>query len=117
MGRDNAPDGFIDVASIEEIPEFASEAEEAEFWATHSFGDAMFERAEPITDEELPLDIQRTEPITLRIGEGTMRRIEALARARGVPTERLLRLFIDEGLERDAPREAGAGAGAAIAPR
>jgi hypothetical protein len=43
-----------EIHSLEEIPEFTSEAEEAEFWATHSLGEELLERMEPIPEEILP---------------------------------------------------------------
>lgn len=55
---------LIEVHSPEEIPEFASEKEEAEFWATHSLGDEFWEKAEPRRGEpedELPPSMSREE--------------------------------------------------------
>lgn len=44
------------VNSLDEIPTFASEAEEAEYWSTHSFGDGLLELMQPVPfdDDELP---------------------------------------------------------------
>lgn len=55
---------LIEVHSPEEIPEFASEKEEAEFWATHSLGDEFWEKAEP--EDELPPTASREELIRRR---------------------------------------------------
>ena len=49
----------------QEIPEFAGEDEEAAFWATHSLAPELIERAEPITDGELPPPRPRTQPVTI----------------------------------------------------
>ena len=43
-----------EIQSPEEIPDFASEAEEAEFWATHSLGEEFLERMESVPEGELP---------------------------------------------------------------
>ena len=43
-----------EIHSLEEIPAFKNEAEEADFWATHSLGEELLERMEPIPEEILP---------------------------------------------------------------
>ena len=44
------------IESFDEIPEFASEAEEAAFWSTHSLGEGLLELMQPVPfdDDELP---------------------------------------------------------------
>ncbi|MGI8552276.1 MAG: hypothetical protein ACR2PL_16045 [Dehalococcoidia bacterium] len=44
----------IEVNGPEEVPDFASEDEEAEFWATRSFSDAYWARMAPVPESELP---------------------------------------------------------------
>ena len=39
--------------SLDEIPHFKNEAEEAEFWATHSLAD-LWDQLEPVEIEVLP---------------------------------------------------------------
>lgn len=41
---------LIPVESLDEIPAFTSEDEEAEFWSTHSFGEALLEQMGPLDD-------------------------------------------------------------------
>ena len=43
-----------EIKSFEEIPAFASEDEEAAFWATHSFGPEILEKMGPLPDGLLP---------------------------------------------------------------
>jgi hypothetical protein len=45
---------LIEVNSVYEIPEFASEAEEAEFWDTHRLGPALLSKMERASPLEKP---------------------------------------------------------------
>jgi hypothetical protein len=45
---------LIPVNSVDDIPDFQTEDEEAVFWATHRFGDALLERMGPIPADALP---------------------------------------------------------------
>lgn len=45
---------LIPVSSVDEIPPFASEAEEADFWATHGFAGALLESLGTVDDADLP---------------------------------------------------------------
>lgn len=45
---------MITVESPDDMPAFANEDEEHEFWGVHSFGDAWYELKEPIPEDELP---------------------------------------------------------------
>jgi len=47
-------DDFIYIDDLNDIPHFADEDEEADFWATHSLSDRLLEQAEPIEDSILP---------------------------------------------------------------
>ena len=40
--------------SLDEVPAFATEAEEAVFWATHEFSDELWESLPRVPDEDLP---------------------------------------------------------------
>lgn len=39
---------------LEEIPAFASEAKEHDFWATHELSDALWNQAEPLETAAVP---------------------------------------------------------------
>jgi hypothetical protein len=52
---------LTEVQSWEEVPEFASEAEEADFWATHSLGEMLLAEMAPIATDLLP--ITRSQPV------------------------------------------------------
>jgi len=55
MSKPNSRHGVLKpIQRLEEIPPFASEAEEAEFWSTHSFGEALLEQMKPLPQDVLP---------------------------------------------------------------
>ncbi len=91
----------VEVNSPEEIPVFASEDAEHEFWKTHSLGPGMFDGAEP--DPDLPLP--RTRPTSLRLDNDTVRRLRTLARRKGTGYQTLLRTFVTERLYEEEKRE------------
>ena len=50
-------EGFIIIERLEDIPQTMSEAEEAEFWSTHTLSDALLEEMQPVPlegDDKLP---------------------------------------------------------------
>jgi hypothetical protein len=74
----------------EEIPAFSSEAEEADFWSTHSFGPDLLDEFTAPTDEEAP-PARRTRPITVRLDEDVLARIKRLAAQQQKPYQRLMK--------------------------
>ena len=50
------------VDRLDEIPEFQTEAEEAEFWSTHRFSDRMLEQMQPLPADLLPPPRPRRAP-------------------------------------------------------
>lgn len=48
------PTERIVVHGWDDVPEFADECEEQEFWSTHEMGDEFFENVEPDAHAELP---------------------------------------------------------------
>ena len=43
-----------EIQAPDEIPAFSDEAEEAEFWSTHSLGKGMLEQMVPMANDMLP---------------------------------------------------------------
>ena len=107
--------GLIPVNRLEDIPQFKTEDEEAEFWSTHSFGEALLERMERIppegNDEFPPARAETIPPVTrdgsvvMRLDDRTFERVLALARKRRVGYRKLLKQFILDGLEEEERRE------------
>jgi hypothetical protein len=93
------------IADVGEIPEFADEAEEAEFWATHEFSDTVAAQAEPPPAGLLPNPRPRTVPIAVRFDPSTLDRIKALATLRHKGYQTLLKEFVVERLYEEERRE------------
>lgn len=49
-----ADDKLEEIDSLDQIPEFASEAEEHEFWSRHSLGEGLLDQMGPLPESELP---------------------------------------------------------------
>ena len=93
------------VEHLSEIPAFASEAEEADFWATHALGDAVWDEMEPVPEDELPPPRPRTKPVAIRFDEHTIQRAKALAGKRHKGYQTLLKEFVMERLYEEEKRE------------
>lgn len=96
---------FVETDSPDEIPDFASEDEEHEFWSTHSLGPGMLDRMGPIPESELPLSTPRTKPVSFRVNEDVLDRLKGLAARRQVGYQTLVREFITERLYEEEQRE------------
>jgi len=82
------------MAETEMIPTQQSYAEIGEFWDTHSLADYR-EQSEP-ADFEIAPDARRR--YWVAIDPGLLRRIQPLARQRGLSTESLVNLFLEQEL-------------------
>jgi predicted DNA binding CopG/RHH family protein len=83
------------VERVEDIPAFANEREEADFWQSHRFSDALLDAAPPYTEEEAP-PARPSAAIALRIDPLLLTRLQRLAAQRDVPYQRLLKQFVEE---------------------
>lgn len=90
---------------VDEIPVFATEAEEAAFWAEHEIGDDLWDRLPVVPEEELPPPRPRTRPIGIRFDESTLRRLKVLAARRRTGYQSMLRDFVTERLYEEEQRE------------
>jgi hypothetical protein len=93
-------DQYIVIERIEDIPRFQSEAEEADFWATHDLSEDLMARAEPIPDAELPSPRRPS----IRLDPATEARMTAVAGRLAVGVEELMRTFILERLYEEEVR-------------
>lgn len=89
----------------EEIPDFESEAEEAEFWATHSLGEGLLDKMGPVPGDVLPPARPRTKPIAVRFDEDLLGRLKALARIKHKGYQTLMKEFVSERLYEEEKRE------------
>jgi hypothetical protein len=95
----------IAIHSFEQVPDFASEAEERAFWDSHDLGDDLVQQMEPVPDGILPAPRARTRPVSLRFDESTLRRLKALAKRRHKGYQTLLKEFVVERLYEEEKRE------------
>ncbi|HKH39317.1 MAG TPA: CopG family antitoxin [Rubrobacter sp.] len=94
-----------EIQSREEIPQFANEAEEAEFWATHSLGEEFLAKMEPLPKDVLPPARPRTQPISLRLDSDVLERVRALAEIKHKGYQTLIKEFLVERLYEEEKRE------------
>lgn len=106
---DLSEEGMVPLGRWEDIPPFANEDEEAEFWATHFLSENLAKDLKPRTpnDPDLPKPrpMPRTMMISLRLDETTLRRIKALAAKRRQGYQSLLKQFLAERLYEEEKRE------------
>ena len=109
--------GYLIVERIEDIPEFANENEEHDFWSTHTPSDALMDQAKPIEEHDPELarmlesarrerhDVERTKPVAVRFDADTLKRLRALASVKGTGYQTLLKTFVMERLYEEEKRE------------
>ena len=87
-----------------QIPEFKSYEEMADFWDTHSLAD-YWDQTEPA---EFEISEQARRRYLVGIDRELLNRVQRLARIRGVSTESLLNLLIEQRLhEIEVPTSQG----------
>jgi predicted DNA binding CopG/RHH family protein len=104
-------DGLELVEDRRDIPTFHTEAEEAEYWATHTLGDHLLAEMAPAreVDPLLPPSRAASSSITIRLESDVLHRLRSLAATRGIGYQTLLKRFVVERLydeERRQRREA-----------
>ena len=97
------------IRRMEDIPNFATEAEEADFWSTHSLSDDLLARTQPLGDDVLPPPRQSAVsvavPLSVRFDEDVLQRLRALAAIKRMSYQRLLKSFVIERLYEEERRE------------
>jgi hypothetical protein len=93
------------VHNFDEVPAFASEAEEVEYWDTHELGDEILSAMHRDADKRLPPPRPRTKPVSLRFDESTLERAKALAKRRNKGYQTLFKEFVVERLYEEEKRE------------
>lgn len=93
------------VQSLADIPTFASEEEEARYWATHSLGDAILDQMDSLDDGFLPPPRSRSRPVPIRFSDDILRRAKVLAARRHTGYQTLLKEFVIERLYEEEKRE------------
>jgi hypothetical protein len=88
----------------EDIPEFASEDEEHQYWATHVLGAELLDRMAPIDDDFLPPARPRSKPVPIRFSDDVISRAKVLAARRNTGYQTLLKEFVIERLYEEERR-------------
>jgi len=83
---------------LKPVPVFASEAEERKFWETHDSADYVdWAKAQRVV---LPNLKPTTNTISLRLPQHLLDAIKAAANARDVPYQSLIKIWLQERVER-----------------
>lgn len=100
-------DGFELVEDLHDIPAFQSEAEEAAYWDTHTFGDGLLAQMRPAreVDPQLPPPRAASSSITIRFEADTLHRLRKLADQKQMGYQTLLKQFVLERLYEEEKRE------------
>ena len=79
------------------IPEFESEEEEQEFWATHDSADYLdWSQAEKVVFPKLK---PSTKTISLRLSESMLNELRLLANKHDIPYQSLIKVFLRERID------------------
>lgn len=93
-----------EIHSWDEVPAFASEREEAEFWSTHALGEELL--VEDLEgDPMLPTSRPRTTPVSIRFDADTLGRLKRLAHHRRRGYQTMVKEFVAERLYEEEKRE------------
>lgn len=101
------------INSWDDVPTFANEEEEAEFWATHDTGNALLDQMQPVPPDgggALPpsrsrASFPRSRPVSVRLDDDVLRRLKALATRKHKGYQSLLKEFLVERLYEEEKRE------------
>jgi predicted DNA binding CopG/RHH family protein len=84
---------------LKKIPNFKSEKEEAEFWATHDSTEYIdYSKAKRIVFQNLK---PSTKTISIRLPESLIEHLKVLANKRDVPYQSLLKIFLSEKVKEE----------------
>lgn len=104
---------MVTIETWDDVPSFASEDEEAAFWATHDTGKPLLDQMQPIPPNgggELPparspMGPARTRPVSVRLDDDVLSRLKALAVKKHKGYQSLLKEFLVERLYEEEKRE------------
>ncbi len=98
-------DPMTTVTSLDDIPRFGSEQDEAAYWGTHELSEGLWETLPEPPDEDLPATRPRTRSVAVRFDDSTLRRMKTLALRRHKGYQTLLKEFVVERLYEEEKRE------------
>jgi predicted DNA binding CopG/RHH family protein len=81
------------------VPQFSSEQEEKEFWASHDSSEYIdWDKAAPAIFPDLKPTMKT---ISLRLPETMLNRLNVLANERDVPYQSLMKIYLRERIDRE----------------
>jgi len=84
---------------LKQIPTFKSEDEERDFWGSHDSTDYIdWSTARRVVFPNLKLT---KKPISLRVQQGLLSQVKAVANKKDMPYQTLIKQYIAKGLEQD----------------
>ena len=91
------------ITHVEDVPEAMTDEEAAGFYATHELTrDAL--AAMPDVSDQFAGGVVRTRPISIRLPEWMLAELKALASAKGVAYQALIKLWLDQRLQTERER-------------
>jgi predicted DNA binding CopG/RHH family protein len=101
-----------EIKSWDEVPSFASEAEEQAWWDEHDISEELLETFEPRSERDhLPPPREKTVtrprkgPISVRMENDLVNRLKILAAVKGVGYQTLMRQFVADRVYEEEKRE------------
>ena len=100
-----------EIRSWDEVPSFASEKEEQEWWDEHEISEELLETFGPVPEGELPPTREKTVTrprkgaVSVRMENDLVNRLKALAAVKGVGYQTLLRQFVADRVYEEEKRE------------
>lgn len=105
MSKHTTTEPITTISSLEEVPRFNSEREEAAYWQTHALSGTLWTALPTIPEEDLPPLRPRTRSVAVRFDDSTLQRMKALAHRRHKGYQTLLKEFVVERLYEEEMRE------------
>ena len=84
------------IASLDDIPKFATEAQEQAFWDKHELDAELFDSKNNDALLNLPLGKTKSRNISIRLEEDVIKRAKVIAKEKGVGYQTLLKQFMIE---------------------
>ena len=92
---------MTEIQNMSDVPNFATDEEEHEFWATHYIGDDIELKTRETFDHPLPPPRERS--VTVDLPEEVLEGLREVARARGISVRRLLQSLDVPKSKRSSP--------------
>lgn len=95
------------IRRLEDIPAFANESDEADYWDRHTLGPGLLAGMKPAHPETPTLRRQRATSIAIRLDTALITRLRALAALRGIGYQTLLKELVARGVAEEEHRGDG----------